>query len=98
MNLPVILRPKALTEFEEAAVWYEQQRPGLGIQFVGEVERILELIAEQPDRYPIVFGTIREALVSRFPYCVYYRVRPDQVKVLAVFHTSRDPSTWQRRR
>ena len=36
----------------------------------------------------MVFGDVREALVLRFPYCVYYRVKTDRVVVMAVFHTS----------
>jgi plasmid stabilization system protein ParE len=40
---------------------------------------------------------IREAIVRRFPYCVYFRVRHGRLIVLSVFHTSRDPSTWQSR-
>ena len=36
-------------------------------------------------------------LVIGFPYCVYYREEPGRVLVLAVFHTSRDPTVWQSR-
>jgi hypothetical protein len=35
----------AQTEFEEAAVWYESQRPGLGLEFIAEVDRVLVRIA-----------------------------------------------------
>ncbi len=40
---------------------------------------------------------IREAIVSRFPYCVYYRVKRKRILITAVFHTSRDPAVWQSR-
>jgi plasmid stabilization system protein ParE len=43
------------------------------------------------------FGDVRKAVVNGFPYCLYYREEPSQVRVLAVFHTSRDPSIWQSR-
>lgn len=29
----------AQTEFEEAAVWYETQREGLGLEFIAEIDR-----------------------------------------------------------
>jgi plasmid stabilization system protein ParE len=61
------------------------------------VQKVLDTIAANPERYPLVSDDVREALVSRFPYCVYYRVKPDRVVVIAVFHTSRDPSVWQGR-
>jgi toxin ParE1/3/4 len=65
---------------------------------VAEVQQVLDTIAAQPDRYPVVSGDVREAPVSRFPYCVYYRGKPDRIVVIAVFHTSRDPAIWQGRR
>src|SRR5437764_13355782 len=97
MSLPLVFRPVAQTEFDGAAAWYEGQRPGLGSDFVAEVQKVFDTIANQPDRYPIASGDVREAPVSRFPYCVYYRVKPSRLVVIAVFHTSRDPSVWQGR-
>jgi toxin ParE1/3/4 len=97
MNLPLVFRAAAQTEFDGATAWYESQRAGLGADFVGEVQKILDIISGQPDRYPIASGDVREAPVSRFPYCVYYRVKPDRVVIIAVFHTSRDPTVWQSR-
>jgi toxin ParE1/3/4 len=45
----------------------------------------------------VVFANIRKGVVRRFPYCVFYRPHPDRVEVIAVFHSSRDPSSWQSR-
>jgi toxin ParE1/3/4 len=97
MNLPPVFRRAADLEFEESAVWYEEVSPGLGTAFVDEVNRILSRIQEQPDRYPIVRKDIREAPLSRFPYCIYYRLKPDRIVIIAVMHTSRDPAIWQSR-
>lgn len=88
MNRPLLLRAAAQREFGEAAVWYEKQRPGLGKDFVDRVQRVLDKIADQPEHYPLVTNTVREAPVSGFPYAVYYRVRPQQVVIIAVFHCS----------
>lgn len=98
MSLPLVFRPVAQAEFDTAAAWYENQLPGLGDDFVLEVQQVLDTIASQPERYPIADGDVREAPVARFPYCVYYRVRPDRVVILAVFHTARDPAIWQARK
>ena len=97
MSLPIVLRPAAQTEADEAARWYEGQRAGLGDDFVIELQRIIDVIASQPNRYPVVSGDTRQAPLTRFPYCVYYRVRPNRVIVTAVLHASRDPSIWQSR-
>jgi plasmid stabilization system protein ParE len=93
-----VFRPAAQAEFDHATTWYEQQRPGLGRDFASEVQQVLDTVANDPERYPVVDGDVREAPVSRFPYCVYYRVKPDRLVIIAVFHTSRDPSVWQGRK
>src|SRR5262245_44318490 len=98
MKLPLVLRPQAQAEFDDAAVWYESQRTGLGHDFISEVDKVFDNIANQPDRYAVVHGDIREAPVLRFPNCVYYRVKPDRLVVIAVFHSARDPAIWQSRR
>lgn len=64
----------------------------------GRCSKVLDTIADHPAQYRIVDGDVRGVLVGRFPYCVYYRVKPDRVVIIAVFHTSRDPSHWQRRK
>jgi plasmid stabilization system protein ParE len=96
MSLPLVFRGAAQDEYDEAAVWYDGQA-GLGAAFEAEVQAVLDVIAGQPDRYPIVAGDVREAPVARFPYCVYYRVRTGRIVIISVFHTSRDPAVWQSR-
>jgi plasmid stabilization system protein ParE len=97
MSLPVVLRDEAQTEFDEAFDHYEGQRPGLGIQFAERVQDVFDRISANPQLHAVVLGDVRKAVVSRFPYCVYYRAEPARVQVIAVFHTSRDPSIWQGR-
>jgi plasmid stabilization system protein ParE len=97
MRLPLVFRPVARAEFTDAAVWYESRRVGLGTDFIAKVQKVLDTITLQPFRYPVAYRDIREAPVSRFPYCVYYRIKPSRVVVIAVFHTSRDPAVWQAR-
>ena len=98
MSLQVVFRRTARTEFDEAADWYENQKEGLGNDFVSTVELVLNTIAEQPDRYPVILGDVREALLSRFPFGVYYRLKPYQIVIIAVFHASRDPSVLRGRK
>ncbi|MFO0823601.1 MAG: type II toxin-antitoxin system RelE/ParE family toxin [Gemmataceae bacterium] len=97
MSLPVILRRAAQCEFDTAADWYEARQAGRGVAFTAAVGRVLARIAAQPELYAPVQDDIREALVSGYPFAIYYRAEPTQIVVLAVFHTSRDPNEWQGR-
>jgi toxin ParE1/3/4 len=51
MTLPVVFRRAARREFDEAALWYEERRPGLGAQFVLEIDRAVRLATENPQRF-----------------------------------------------
>ena len=97
MSLPIVVRQLAQAEFDTSVAWYDTQQAGLGDDFAEAVQQTLDTIAANPKRYPEVYGEAREAAVAGFPFCVYYRVRPNRVVVLSVFHTSRDPSVWQGR-
>ena len=77
--------------------WYDNQRAGLGTIFAARVQDAFDRISANPLLHGTVFQDIRKAVVQRFPYCIYYRPHPDRVEVIAVFHTSRDPSIWQGR-
>jgi plasmid stabilization system protein ParE len=77
--------------------WYHDARAGLGDDFELEVQAVLDEASTHPNRYPIADGDVREAPVSGFPYCVYYRVRSSKLIVVAVYHQSRDPSGWRGR-
>lgn len=41
--------------------------------------------------------TCGAARVRRFPYALFFVIRPDMLFVIACFHSSRNPALWQRR-
>lgn len=97
MNRNVRLREEADQDLAAAASWYEQQRAGLGHELLDEALAVFQLIAEQPLKYPVVHRDTRRALMTHFPFGVYFRVEQSQIVVLAVIHGSRDPHRWQNR-
>jgi plasmid stabilization system protein ParE len=97
MSLPLEFHPAVRDEIDDAHDWYEQQRSGLGREFLDEVEQVLADIIANPARHGFAEKDIRAGLLNRFPYTVYYRVLADRIRALAVYHASRDPSGWQSR-
>ena len=93
----VIFRRDARAESRAAARWYERARAGLGDQFADAVQETLDRIVQMPGRFAIVHKDTRRALVDHFPYAVFFRVVSGRIRVIAVFHTSRDPAVWQQR-
>ena len=97
MSLPVVLRDEAQAEFDEAFDYYEGQRAGLGVDFAARVQHVFDRISAHPRMHAVALADIRKAVVTRFPYCVFYRADATRVEVVAVFHTRRDPAIWQGR-
>ncbi|HMB40434.1 MAG TPA: type II toxin-antitoxin system RelE/ParE family toxin [Balneolaceae bacterium] len=75
---------EARKEFFEAADYYEEQVVGLGDVFIDEVEKVLDLIEQQPESGTRITDSERRFLVSRFPYGVIYSVEGDQILIFAV--------------
>jgi toxin ParE1/3/4 len=67
------------------------------VDFIARVREVLQRAAGNPKQFGVVYQDVRKAVVRRFPYIVLYREDPGEVVVIAVFHTSRNPSIWQSR-
>jgi toxin ParE1/3/4 len=85
-------------ELNDAAQYYELERPGLGTAFVAEVERRTREIVTHPLAGLSVGGAVRRRLCQRFPYALLYSVGGDDIRILAVMHLRRRPSYWVARR
>ena len=97
--MKVRLLPPARLEFDEALNWYAARRPSLGLEYLAAVDHIIDVIAEHPERYPTWLRqpAYRRAVLTRFPFAVFYRILPDEIEVVAVAHARRDPEYWARR-
>lgn len=85
------LHPAARTDVSEAAHWYEMQRPGLGVEFLGEPDRLLARIADDPSQFSLIETGVHRGMLRRFPFAVYFLVQASHTEVIAVLHLRRMP-------
>ncbi len=97
MTYRVKMLPEAEAEVAEAYAWYQEQRLGLGDEFLLSLEAVLGLLSRTPLMFGETYKNGRKALLRRFPYVVVYLVDEDTVIVTSVHHTSRSPSRWRKR-
>lgn len=96
--MELVYRLAAGRDIAEARRWYESQRIGLGREYRQAVRIVESLIKAHPDSFPRVHGDVRRALVTRFPYAVYYqRLDVNTVEIIACLHTRRRPDAWRDR-
>jgi plasmid stabilization system protein ParE len=97
MTLPLTITPEAEEDIAEAKSWYQRKRKGLGDEFILCVEEALDRIRLFPKSGTEVYPGVQRVVVRRFPYGVFYKVGPDQIAIIAVYHAHRDPRGWQTR-
>lgn len=86
----VLLHPTAEADIETARDWYDEQRPGLGAEFLGCVGEAMVSLEQNPIRHAVYYRGLRRLLTSRFPYKMLYLVEGTDVHVLRVLHGHRD--------
>jgi len=88
----------ALAEFIASGQYYNRQLPGLGDEFVDEIEIAVQAVVAAPHTWRVIEEDVRRYLVRRFPYGIYYTIENEVVVIWAVKHLHRDPDYWQERR
>lgn len=99
MTRPVRWTTRAANQLQEAALYLESARQGVGIPFVDDVEAILQVAADHPEIFPRVPGIegneVRRGLARKYGYWVIYEIREDDLLVLSVWHGAREPEGWK---
>lgn len=98
----VRLLEEAVIEALEAAEYYEQECPGLGVAFYAELDAALDLLEGELVplvSMPVQFGAtdLKRLILARFPYDVVVTDHGDEFLVLAVAHQARVPGYWEGR-
>jgi len=89
MSHRIILSPGARADIKSAVRWYQREDIKLSLRFRVETQVTLRRIAQNPNSFPLLRGTIRRALMNKFPYSVYFSANTDEVLVRAVLHQRR---------
>jgi toxin ParE1/3/4 len=80
-------------EFQNAYVWYENQRLGLGLEFENCVEAAIGQLLKFPIFGGLITDEIRRILIRRFPYGIFYKINGDLIdEPLAVVPGARGPA------
>lgn len=97
--LPVNIEfhPDAVAEAKAARMWYAQRSPAAAQAFVDELDRAIETIVANPNRWPVYVRTTRRYLFHRFPFLLVYRVTENHIQIVAVAHAHRRVGYWKER-
>lgn len=98
MGKPFIITPQAQDDFDKTYWWYEEQYQGLGKEFARCVDAKIVDIQSSPEQFQIIYkDRVRRALVTRFPYSVFFVDKIKVLSIVAILRQSRNPDLWKSR-
>lgn len=73
--------------------------PAWELDLISEIRVAIERALNDPEAFPRlrVDPPVRRVLTRRFPFRVFFIVRPDALVVFAVLHAARHDRTWKHR-
>jgi len=89
--------PHAEKELEDVENYYDVISEDLGDRFRAEIEMALSRIIKFPNAWQPLTKTARRRRLIDFPYGIVYRVKTDEIRILAVMHLHREPGYWRNR-
>ncbi len=89
-----IFHPEALSEYEQATIYYSKISKQLAVSFIDCIEMGIKKILEYPGGWQTIEEDVRRLLIKRFPFGIYYTIESDHVLIVAVMHMSREPEYW----
>lgn len=98
MSAAVNFHPLFDDDVHQARDWFDSRDPGLGSEFVADLYAVIQQVVEFPEAHPVKHGEIREALVQRFRFRLFYRLRGDHLLIIGTMHGSREVHHWLRTR
>ena len=99
MPFTLSITTKAQKDVSKAYEWYEDKVTGLGFEFIQSVDARIKHIARKLQHFQLVYGkSVRRALISRFPFAIYFVEKDTSLIVFAILHQRVNPSRWKTRK
>ena len=93
----VSLLDGAKADFDAAVEWYATRSESVALHFAAAVADTVQRVSRDPERFALINGMHRQALVTRFPYRLIFLVDGNMIAVVAIAHHSRRPGYWRHR-
>lgn len=91
------IRTHAKTDIQEIVDYYDGISSGVTDKFLNQLYQSLDFLAEHPKNFQVKYRNTRVYYLKNFPFGIHYLENDNQVVILAVLHTSRDPKVWRTR-
>ena len=89
---------EAELEILDAVTFYKECAGDIAADFFREFKKARAAIEAFPEFWKTVGSGYRRKLLGRYPFGIIYRIYGDEILIIALAHTSREPSYWRKRK
>ncbi len=75
------VHPAASLEAEAGLLWYRERSVRAAERFLSEIERVVGLIVEAPNRWPRYLHGTQRYVFLKYPYSIIYRAAPGRITI-----------------
>ena len=86
--------PFAVKELADSIDYYEDNSPGLGLEFSKEVYSTIQRILKFPKAWSKISQNCRRCITQRFPYGIIYLIKEDEILIVSVMQLNQKPKNW----
>ena len=99
MKYRVSILSEAEQDIDNAYIWYELKKIGLGYSFYTVIEKAIHYISINPFSCEEIYKGVRRCIVIKLLYGVYYKVNFDfkEIQILGLMHFKRSPTPLKKR-
>ena len=84
--------PRALRDLQGIAAYLVQRSPSGAENVLSAIKSSIDALTVFPEMAPVVDDRHHRRLpVLRYPYAIFYRIAGDELLILHIRHTSREP-------
>lgn len=89
----VVYTPEASDNLDTILAHLFLENPSAAFALARMIDAAVSRISDFPESSPVIDfdQAVRVVTLMRFPYRIFYRVKPDVVEILHIRHTSREP-------
>lgn len=90
---------EAQNDYEDALNWYLRKSEKVAWDFITSVDKTLELVCHNPNRWRNEYKNYFELSLYKFPYTIIYSIDKEKklITVISLFHQKRNPKTKYRK-
>lgn len=97
VSFSIEISDEAENDLDDSLIYYLHKSHKVASSFYQQIGKSIEVIESIPFVFPFAYENIRKFNVQNFPFSIYYRIEDQLIRVIAIFHNSRNDQIWKER-